>query len=202
MNPGYHHGALPDALRLATVELVAEKGPMGFSLREAARRAGVSHSAPKHHFGDARGLLTSVAIEGFDRLAVAFETAIDGETDPILQLEKVGKAYVTTALESPGHMRVMMQQEVLDSDNQELLESSLKAHSLLVETVERLAARENPGLDVNAASTLCWAAMHGLVELAPKLNHMAELLALPEVSLDETFDEFISLIFTGLLARD
>ena len=65
----YHHGDLPAALRAATAQLVSEKGPSGFSLREVARRAGVSHAAPAHHFGDAEGMLTSVAAEGFAKLA-------------------------------------------------------------------------------------------------------------------------------------
>ena len=62
----YHHGDLPNALRRAAVEVIEERGLGAFSLREVARRAGVSHTAPAHHFGDMRGLLTSVAIEGFD----------------------------------------------------------------------------------------------------------------------------------------
>ena len=73
MSTTYHHGDLPAALRAATAQLVAEKGPSGFSLREVARRAGVSHAAPAHHFGDAEGMLTSVAAEGFATLADAME---------------------------------------------------------------------------------------------------------------------------------
>src|SRR5258707_3669661 len=65
----YHHGDLPNALRRAAVEVIEERGLAAFSLREVARRAGVSHNAPAHHFGDVRGLLTSLAVEGFDLLS-------------------------------------------------------------------------------------------------------------------------------------
>ena len=58
MTSEYHHGDLPAALRAAAVDLIQERGPAKFSLREVARRAGVSYAAPSHHFGDARGLLS------------------------------------------------------------------------------------------------------------------------------------------------
>ena len=63
---GYHHGALREALLEAAEALIGERGLDGFSLREAARRVGVSPAAPQHHFGDARGLLTAIATAGFD----------------------------------------------------------------------------------------------------------------------------------------
>ncbi len=201
MTPSYHHGALPDALRAATVQLVHEKGPLGFSLREVARRAGVSHAAPKHHFGDAQGLLTSVAIEGFNRLGDAFLEATKIGDTAEQRLREIGRAYVQTALDSPGHFRVMMQQELLDSDDQELLESSLRTHSFLVETIDQLAREVNPELDIDTAVTLCWASMHGLVELTPKLKHMADRHGAVDNPLNETIDRFHDLLILGLQAR-
>src|SRR5687768_2929710 len=74
----YHHGALREALISAAAALIEQKGLEGFSLRETARRAGVSPSAPAHHFGDARGLLTAIATQGFEALAAALEAADSG----------------------------------------------------------------------------------------------------------------------------
>src|SRR6266496_4233805 len=83
----YHHGDLPRAL--------AEAGPAAVSLRDLARRAGVSHAAPAHHFGDKAGLLTAVAADGFERLAAALQAA-DAETGRFID---IGAAYVRFAVE-------------------------------------------------------------------------------------------------------
>ena len=91
----YHHGALREALIDATESLLAEKGPESFSLREVARRAGVSPAAPAHHFGDASGLLTVVATLGFEGLAAALrEAEARGGRDPRARLREQGAAYV------------------------------------------------------------------------------------------------------------
>src|SRR6186713_342124 len=71
----YHHGDLPRALLEAAVEAIAEVGPAAVSLRDLARRAGVSHAAPAHHFGDKAGLLTALAIEGFELLTAELTRA-------------------------------------------------------------------------------------------------------------------------------
>src|ERR1700753_488580 len=94
----YHHGNLREKLVAATEALILERGVDGFSLREVARRAGVSPAAPSHHFGDARGLLSEVAALGFrdfgDALAEADARAGD---DPVKRLDEQGKAYVAFA---------------------------------------------------------------------------------------------------------
>ena len=78
----YHRVDLDRTLKDAAVDLIGELGPAGFSLREVARRAGVSHAAPAHHFGDSRGLLTAIAIEAFETLDRAITTAIADCIDP------------------------------------------------------------------------------------------------------------------------
>src|SRR3954471_15410736 len=70
----YHHGDLRRALLVGAAEAIAESGPAALSLRDLARRAGVSHAAPTHHFGDKAGLLTAVAAEGFEQLGKARAT--------------------------------------------------------------------------------------------------------------------------------
>ena len=102
----YHHGALRAALLTAAEAIIGERGIDGFSLREAARRAGVSPAAPQHHFGDARGLLTALATAGFAQLADALAAA-DAAAGPDREARTRAQAtaYVAFALAGPRALR-------------------------------------------------------------------------------------------------
>src|SRR5207253_7714818 len=90
---GYHHGNLREALIRAALELIAAKGPGGFTFAEAARSAGVSPAAPYRHFRDRDALLADVAREGFARFAAMLETAWNaGRPDPMTAVGQLGKA--------------------------------------------------------------------------------------------------------------
>jgi AcrR family transcriptional regulator len=102
----YHHGNLKQALLEAAVQLIAETGPRGFTLREAARRAGVSHNAPYRHFRDRDDLLAAVATDGFDRLTRAMARAAP-KASPLNRLRRSGLAYVDFALRWPQHFAAM-----------------------------------------------------------------------------------------------
>src|SRR5277367_6509136 len=102
----YHHGNLKKALLQAALELTAETGPRGFTLREAARRAGVSHNAPYRHFRDRDALLAAVATEGFDRLTHAMARGAL-KAGPLNRLRRSGLAYVDFALRWPQHFAAM-----------------------------------------------------------------------------------------------
>lgn len=197
----YHHGDLPAALRAATAELVAQKGPAGFSLREVARRAGVSHAAPAHHFGDARGLLTSLATEGFGRLADALEDAAVGVEDARERLTRCGHAYVRTALAYPGHFAVIFRDDMVSEDDPECLAESIRAYGQLQETVTKVRDQLNPDLDVDQAATFCWAAMQGLVVLAPKLRDVADSTGTTTASLDDLVESFTDVLIDGFRSR-
>ncbi|MFU8815818.1 MAG: TetR/AcrR family transcriptional regulator [Pseudomonadales bacterium] len=111
---GYHHGDLREALLLAAEQLLHEKGLQGLTLRACARRAGVSHAAPKHHFADMAELLSMVAARGFDRLTVALQAA-RGEAgdDPEARFIAVARTYVHYARSNPAHFRLMFRSDVL-----------------------------------------------------------------------------------------
>ena len=113
----YHHGDLPNALRRAAVEVIGERGLAAFSLREVARRAGVSHNAPAHHFGDTRGLLTSLAVEGFDVLYATAREAAEPYDDPVERLTAIGIAYVELARTHRAHCDVMFRVDLVDPDD-------------------------------------------------------------------------------------
>jgi AcrR family transcriptional regulator len=201
MSDTYHHGDLPTTLRAATAELVAERGPRGFSLREVARRAGVSHAAPAHHFGDSRGLLTAVAVEGFTALADALTTAAAGSSDARGRLRACGRAYVATAMTYPGHYAVMIDTSIHDPDDPELATEGLRAFAQLVAAIEAVRDTCNPELDIEAASTTCWATMHGLVVLDPKMAMIAEKLGQEPVDIDTRVDHAVDLMFDGFVGR-
>src|SRR5271156_5798210 len=99
----YHHGDLKRALTEAALALVAEKGPKGFTLTEAARRAGVSAAAPYRHFADKAQLLAAVATEGFIQLHAALSTAGDGAADARIRVIDQGRAYVRWAVDHPDY---------------------------------------------------------------------------------------------------
>ncbi len=193
----YHHGDLPSALRAATAELVAERGPSGFSLREVARRAGVSHAAPAHHFGDSKGLLTAVAADGFGQLNTAFAAAGEGVDDPIERLNAMGKAYVRTAFDFPGHFGVMCSGDLIDHDNETFSHNAERAYETLLQAIRDVRDAVNPNLDVDAAATLTWSMVHGFAVLSLGADNKVDGIE----HLDHRIDQFTQLLINGYAAR-
>ena len=196
---GYHHGDLPNVLRSSAVEVIRSKGLHGFSLREVARRAGVSHAAPGYHFGDARGLLTAVAIEGFETLRDELLRSGAGIDDPVERLTAIGRGYVRVATHHAAHCEVMFRGDVIDGDDQRLAEVGLEAYGVLEAAVAAVAERHNPSLLIPDAARLCWSAMQGLVELQPKFGVLDAASARPSLSLDDHVERFTTMIVHGLL---
>ena len=170
----YHHGDLPNALRGAALELIGEVGPTAFSLREVARRAGVSHAAPAHHFGDKSGLLTSIAIEGFELLTGEMSAVVAANPDPVERFIAQGLAYVRMAHAHPAHFAVMWRSDLHDDDDGSLDESGLRSFACLVETIEAIAAAHDPTMDVHAAAMMGWSLVQGLSELTEAMDGVVE----------------------------
>src|SRR5262247_3375139 len=105
-NP-YHHGNLREALLKAAIRLIAEVGPTAFTLREVARRAGVSHNAPYRHFEDKEALLAAVATEGFLLLSAALRDARANVEVAEERFVRTGVAYLRFAQEHRGYLAVM-----------------------------------------------------------------------------------------------
>jgi AcrR family transcriptional regulator len=100
---GYHHGNLREALIQAALDLIAQKGPAGFTFADAARSAGVSSAAPYRHFRDRDALLADVARRGFERFAAHLDQAWnDGSPNPFAAFERVGRAYLAFARDEPA----------------------------------------------------------------------------------------------------
>ena len=161
----YHHGALRPALIAAAEAVIAERGLHGFSLREAARRAGVSPSAPAHHFGDARGLLTAVAAAAYRELGDALEAASEADTREA-RIRVQGFAYVAFALANPARFDLMWRQPLLDIGDPAYAEPARRAFIILDRAVR---GEEACGAELDAAmapSIACWSLVHGFARLA------------------------------------
>ena len=121
----YHHGDLRAALIQAADDIIAEGGIEAFSLRAAAQRAGVSPGAPAHHFGSAKGLLTEVALLAFDRMGQYIEEA--GRPDDVAaNVRALTLAFVTFALDHPGHFRLMFRSDLVNRDDPRYPQVSIK----------------------------------------------------------------------------
>jgi AcrR family transcriptional regulator len=162
----YHHGALRPALIAAAEALIAERGLDRFSLRETARRAGVSPAAPAHHFGDTKGLLTAIAAAAFAELAAALEAA-DAPGSREERIAAQGMAYVRFALGRPARFDLMWRKALLDGEDPALAEAGERAFAVLDRAVRgEDAPRSGPADLGTAPSIAAWSIVHGFARLA------------------------------------
>lgn len=150
----YHHGDLKAALLAAAATLLGEAGPAAISLREVARRAGVSHNAPYRHFPDRDSLLAALAAEGFRALAQDMEES-GGE------LAALGQCYVRFALEQPGRFALMFSASLDKARHPELQDAAAALYQRLARAVQAAA----PSRDPQVATLAAWSLVHGLAQL-------------------------------------
>jgi AcrR family transcriptional regulator len=164
----YHHGQLRQALINSAIDLISEKDLSNLSLREVARRVGVSHTAPYRHFKDKEALLTAVAEEGFTELTQVMTEACDRTgSDPLKRLEAIGVAYVRYAIAHPIYYRVMCEAKKERSHrNIDSLEAGEKAFSVLLNAIE-LGQMEKVIRSGNSKQLawVAWSLVHGLAML-------------------------------------
>jgi AcrR family transcriptional regulator len=165
----YHHGNLHKQLVTAAEQILHEKGVEGFTLREAARRAGVSPAAPAHHFKDATGLLTEVATLGFAELARMLGDAnAKAGPDARNRLAAQGRAYVAFALKYPARFQLMFRSARLDPTRGNFATVADKAFMLLADAVRDLAeiprgTELTP--DAYGKVLALWSVVHGFAHL-------------------------------------
>lgn len=148
----YHHGRLRETLIDEAAAAIDERGVDALSLRDLARRAGVSHAAPAHHFGDRSGLLTAIAADGFDRLADALGAAG-------ADFVEAGVAYVRFASEEPGRFAVMFRTELLRQGDPALVAARDRAGAFLATGAGRALG------DARADRLAAWSIVHGFATL-------------------------------------
>ena len=164
----YHHGDLRRALLDATLRLVEQHGPQGFTLRAAARAAGVSPGAPYHHFEDKDALLAAVGEEGFEMFGEALrQAAAAPAASPRMRAQNVGVAYVLFAIEHPTRFRVMVGYGVQSRmKHGKLASAALDAYRLVRDVlVVGLKGKRDEGIS-DAEVLGWWSIVHGLAFLA------------------------------------
>jgi AcrR family transcriptional regulator len=165
---GYHHGNLREALVEAALTLIAEKGPAGFTIAEAARLAGVSPAAPYRHFRDAEALVAEVALRGFEQFAADLTVAWnDGRPLLARAFEAVGRAYLAFARGQPAYYAAMFEARIDFTVHPGLSAAADRAFGVLREAADRLTAALPPGRRPPSLMMALhvWAMAHGIASL-------------------------------------
>ncbi|MFK8001950.1 MAG: TetR/AcrR family transcriptional regulator [Polyangiales bacterium] len=157
-----YDGDLRRALLDATIACHAQTGYDALSLRAVARAVGVSHAAPAHHFGSKAGLITTIAIEGFELLLGRLHD-VGAKSEKGATLRELGVAYVGFAASSPAHYEAMFRPEIINHDDERFVAASNAAYAEFAKVVYSFqAAGWKPDADTITVSTALWALIHGL----------------------------------------
>jgi AcrR family transcriptional regulator len=185
---GYHHGNLKETLVRAALELIAEKGPAGFTFADAARWAGVSPAAPYRHYRDRDALLADVARRGFEAFAGALTRAWDdGRTDVLSAFDRLGRAYLQFAKSEAAFYSAMFEAGVAIDSDPELRAASERAFAVLRSASEKLVAlvpaKERPPALMVALHI--WSITHGIASLFGRGDAARRALPMPPEELLE-----------------
>jgi AcrR family transcriptional regulator len=175
----YHHGDHRRALLAAALELVAEKGPRGFTMSEAAKRAGVSTAAPYRHFTDKEALLAEVAEQGFVALGQALDRIAARGKDPLDLLVRLGRGYVRWAVANPDHYKVMFDDAHGAEDFSDVRPAGRHTFLVLLNTIE---SGQQAGVlkaqDPRAVAGPLWSVIHGIALL--QIGHKLRAVGIKE----------------------
>ena len=187
----YHHGNLREVLLEAAIRLIAEVGPTAFTLREVARRAGVSHNAPYRHFQDKDDLLAAVRSQGFRELTEAMQEASELQANALDRLKRAGLAYVAFALRRPEHFAVMFDAPAPKGKHPDSAGAGKEAFETLVSLVKNCQDEgQLPSARPLEFALLAWTMVHGIAKLATtgRLPYQSktEILKFAEFVIDES----------------
>jgi AcrR family transcriptional regulator len=178
----YHHGDLRTAVLAAAENIVEHEGVDALTLRAVARAVGVSHTAPKNHFGDLQGLLSELAALGYRRYGEVLAGAMNAAgSDPRTRMKAMGRAYVGFARAHPGMFLLMFRGERLDMTRAALRESIEQARQALRDATASIAnVTPLPPLQLAARATASWALVHGFAMLLLDGRLQNTLASLPD----------------------
>ena len=198
----YHHGDLRRALIDTALQLVTEEQDWTFSLREVARRAGVSHRAPYNHFPEKLDLLAAIAAVGFERLRDGLLRATIGIADPGALLVAICRTYVRLGLANPALYRLMFGPALSDAGSLDrptvARQAGAEARAVLEEVILRgarsgaFAVSPDDPQDLELAALSAWSAAHGLTMLA------IDRIARPDLSVDDMIERLLRMVVAGL----
>ncbi|MFP7673207.1 TetR/AcrR family transcriptional regulator [Marivita sp. S0852] len=165
---GYHHGNLRQALIESALELITEKGPTGFTLSEAAKRAGVTPAAVYRHFEGREDLIAEAALQGYQIFADVMQYAYDsGQPSALAAFEATGRAYLAFARKYPGHYIAMFESGISVNRTPELAAVSARARNVFekaaMDLSQHIPSDKRPPASMFSAHI--WALSHGVVEL-------------------------------------
>lgn len=198
----YHHGDLRRVLIETALQLVSEEQDWTFSLREVARRAGVSHHAPYNHFPEKQDLLGAVAVVGFEKLHDGLVRATAGMDAPDALVAAIGRTYIRLGLENPALYRLMFGPALADAgpgDRPTVARlAGARARAVLEEVIARGArsgvfavAADDPQDQILAALSV-WSAVHGLTML------VIDTLPPPGLSVEDMIERVLRTLIEGL----
>jgi AcrR family transcriptional regulator len=182
----HYQGDLRQEMIAAAAVALAEVGAEHLSLRDVARRVGVSHAAPAHHFGDKTGMLTAVAVQGFELFTSYLSAAVEGIDRPLDALHANGRAYLEFSDLYPGHFEIMFRPALINTADAEFRRVSDKAFELLRDVVAACQRQGwEPAADTTALAVSTWALFHGLTLLRSQGSLTSRLSATsPEAMID------------------
>ena len=165
---GYHHGNLRQALVQSALELIESKGPTGFTLSEAAKRAGVTPAAVYRHFEGREDLIAEAARQGYEMFADLIQYAYDnGQPSALAAFEATGRAYLAFARKHPGHYIAMFESGISVNRTPELAAAAARARAVMEKAAadlsQHIPADRRPPASLFSAHI--WAISHGVVEL-------------------------------------
>ena len=199
---GYHHGDLRGALIHTALGMVAEEGAWDFTLREVARRAGVSHMAPYNHFEDKAALLAEVAALGFEALRQALEAAARRRPRSArLAFGDIAAAYVRFGVEHPAHYRLMFSADLAQKARYPALgAANAAACSVLTGPLERgQASGPAQRLAIRDQALAAWSLVHGLTILL--IDQRVSFLGVSTGEAEEYARRAGMALFEGLRAK-
>ncbi|BCW87319.1 HTH-type transcriptional regulator BetI [Alphaproteobacteria bacterium SO-S41] len=163
----YHHGDLKEALVEATREIIESEGLDQFTMRESARRAGVSHGAPAHHFGDKTGLLTELAVQSFEaRVAQSEAYMAEAGDDPMARLRACGLAHIDYTIRHPRLHELCSRPDMTNRDDPHLQAVITRMSEMLIATMSEVAGHElKPEKEANPETLLALVVVHGFAAL-------------------------------------
>jgi AcrR family transcriptional regulator len=181
----------------ASLALIEEGGLDRLSMREVARKSGVSHQAPYYYFGDREAILAAIAGEGFSKLGRAVDRA---RSDPAKALEAIGRAYVGFALRHPAYFQAMFRADAVPLDRYpDVRKLEDKAFGKLVEEIGKAFPDQSSAVRLTI-SIACWAMVHGLATLIRE-GTLARTVGIPRARQRQVADEVIG-TFTSLFIKD